>query len=162
MKIHASCVVIGEAGVLIRGPSGSGKSKLARELLSAAARSGAFARLVSDDRTEIAISNGRLVGRSVSPIEGRIEVRGVGILEHSFEPATVVRLVVDCVSAPEARFPHEFESKAKFGDVRMPRLVHSGEPGYADLVLWQLRDTRRQSDEQFVATPLRLASQCTK
>ncbi len=35
---HASCVVVGEAGVLIRGPSGSGKSTLAREILDLAAR----------------------------------------------------------------------------------------------------------------------------
>ena len=141
MKIHATCVVIGEAGVLIRGPSGSGKSKLARELLSAGERSGAFARLVSDDRTEVEPSNGRLIARSVPPIEGRMEVRGVGILERSFEPAALVRLIVDCVAAPEARHPHESESNAEFGNTRLPRLVHSGEPRFADVVLWRLRDT---------------------
>jgi HPr kinase/phosphorylase len=141
LKIHATCVLIGEAGVLIRGPSGSGKSKLARELLSAAERLGAFARLVSDDRTEVEASNGRLIARSVSPIEGRMEVRGVGILERSFEAAALVRLIVDCVAAPEARHPHESESSAELGNVRLPRLVHSGEPGFAEIVLWRLRDT---------------------
>jgi HPr kinase/phosphorylase len=141
MKIHATCVVIGEAGILIRGPSGSGKSKLARELLALAERSGAFARLVSDDRTEVEALNGRLVARSVAPIEGRMEVRGVGILKRRFEPAALVRLVIDCVAAPEARHPHESESGAEIGNVPLPRLVHSGEPGFADIVLWRLRDT---------------------
>jgi HPr kinase/phosphorylase len=140
MKIHATCVVVGEAGVLIRGPSGSGKSRLARELLAAAERSGAFGRLVSDDRTDIEVKNGRAIGRSVSPIEGRIEVRGVGILERSFEAAAVVRLVVDCAAAHEARLPHESESNAAFGNVRVPRLVYNGEAGFAEIVLWRLRD----------------------
>jgi HPr kinase/phosphorylase len=140
MKVHASSVVIGEAGVLIRGPSGSGKSRLSRELLGAAERSGSFARLVSDDRTEVEVSNGRLIARSVSPIEGRIEVRGVGILERSFEPAAVIRLVVDCFCAPEARLPQESESHTELANVRLPRLSYAGEPGFMEVVLWRLRD----------------------
>ena len=35
--IHASAVVIGETGVLIRGASGAGKSTLARSLIAAGA-----------------------------------------------------------------------------------------------------------------------------
>lgn len=139
MRIHATCVAIGEAGVLIRGPSGSGKSTLARELIDAAGRAGAFARLVSDDRTEVAVANGRLVARCVAPIEGRMEVRGVGILARSYEPAVVVRLVVDCVPTPEERLPQEEARGAGFGDVRLPRLVHHGARGFADIVLWRIR-----------------------
>lgn len=140
MKIHATCVAIGEAGVLIRGPSGSGKSTLAREILDAASRAGGFARLVADDRTEVEVANGRLVARSVAPIEGQMEVRGVGILARSFEPAVVVRLVVDCVAAPEERLPQESATAAEFGNVRLPRLVHHGGRGFADVVLWRIRD----------------------
>ena len=80
MRIHATCVVIGEAGILIRGASGAGKSSLARALLAGAALAGRFGRLVGDDRVEIAALNGRLVARPVKPIEGRLEVRGVGIV----------------------------------------------------------------------------------
>jgi HPr kinase/phosphorylase len=141
MKVHASCVLIGEAGVLIRGPSGSGKSRLARELLGAAERSGLLARLVSDDRTELEPGHGRLIARSVAPIEGQMEVRGVGILRRSFDPAAVVRLVVDCMEARQDRHPHESEEAAEIGGVRLPRLVHCGEPGFAEIVLWRLRDT---------------------
>jgi HPr kinase/phosphorylase len=140
MKIHATCVVIGEAGVLIRGASGSGKSRLARQLLCAAERAGLFARLVSDDRTEVEVENGRAIARSVPPIEGKIEARGVGILERSFEPAALVRLVVDCAAAPAARLPHESESSSDLGNVRVPRLVDHGEAGFAEIVLWRLRD----------------------
>ena len=48
--IHATVVLVGEAGVLIRGASGSGKSALALALMSEAGRRGLFARLVGDDR----------------------------------------------------------------------------------------------------------------
>jgi serine kinase of HPr protein (carbohydrate metabolism regulator) len=85
--IHASCVVIGEAGILIRGGSGSGKSTLARELVHAAAASGRFARLVSDDRTHVAARNGRLVARVVEAIAGRLEARGAGIFAVAHEPS---------------------------------------------------------------------------
>jgi HPr kinase/phosphorylase len=138
MNIHASCIVIGEAGVLIRGPSGSGKSRLARELLDAAEAAGRFARLVSDDRTFIEARHGRLVARSVTAIEGRLEIRGVGIVARPFERAAVVRLAVDCESAPGERHPRESEGIAEIGTVRLPRLVHHGEPGFAGVVLWRL------------------------
>ena len=51
--IHAGCVLVGEAGLLIRGASGSGKSALAREVVSLALGTGRFGRLVSDDRTRL-------------------------------------------------------------------------------------------------------------
>ena len=62
--IHASAVLVGRRAVLIRGPSGSGKSRLALALLQAA-QSGAlpFARLVADDRALVEACNGRLLVR---------------------------------------------------------------------------------------------------
>ena len=140
MKVHATCVVIGEAGVLIRGPSGSGKSSLARELLATAEALGRFARLVSDDRSALDERHGRLIARSVVPIEGRLEVRGVGLVALPFEAAALVRLVVDCVPGPKERLPHESTTETEIGTVRLPRLVHHGEAGFAEIVLWRLRD----------------------
>src|SRR5579885_12565 len=46
LYLHATAAVVGEAGVLIRGPSGSGKSSLAFALIAAAKASGLFARLI--------------------------------------------------------------------------------------------------------------------
>jgi HPr kinase/phosphorylase len=138
MRVHATCVVIGEAGVLIRGPAGSGKSKLARELLSLAERLGTFARLVADDRTEIEVRGGRLIARSVASIEGQIEVRAAGIFARDFEPAAVVRLVVDCGS-PGDRLPSPEEASAVIEQIRLPRVAHSGATGFGEVVLWRLR-----------------------
>jgi serine kinase of HPr protein (carbohydrate metabolism regulator) len=53
-SIHASAVLIGARAVLIRGPAGSGKSRLALMLLSAAKQGLLpFARLVADDRAHV-------------------------------------------------------------------------------------------------------------
>jgi HPr kinase/phosphorylase len=70
-------VLIGSRAALIRGPSGSGKSRLAWALIDAAA-SGLirFARLVADDRVELTASHGRLLIRAPAALTGLIEVRG--------------------------------------------------------------------------------------
>src|SRR5690242_7632767 len=94
--VHASCVVVGEAGILIRGPSGAGKSTLARELILEAHRVARFARLVSDDRVRIANRNGRLLASAPPAIAGKLEARGFGVLTMPYESFAIVRLVVDC------------------------------------------------------------------
>jgi HPr kinase/phosphorylase len=138
VRIHATCVVIGEAGILIRGLSGSGKSSLALQLLTDAARAGRFSRLVGDDRVEIAALNGRLVARPVKPIEGRLEVRGVGIVGLAHEPAAVVRLVVDCAAEAPARMPEGADAVAIVAGIALPRLVSDLDEGIAERVQWRL------------------------
>ena len=62
--VHASAVLAGPRALLIRGPGGAGKSRLALDLL-AAAQTGLlrFARLVGDDRVHIEACHGRLLVR---------------------------------------------------------------------------------------------------
>jgi HPr kinase/phosphorylase len=138
VRIHATCVVIGEAGILIRGLSGTGKSSLALQLLTDAARAGRFGRLVGDDRVEIAALNGRLVARPVKPIEGRLEVRGVGIVGLAHEPAAVVRLIVDCAAEAPARMPEGADAVAIVAGIALPRLVSDLDEGIAERVQWRL------------------------
>ena len=49
LSLHASTLVVREAGILIRGPSGAGKTRLALGLVEQARLAGGFARLVADD-----------------------------------------------------------------------------------------------------------------
>ena len=94
--IHANCVIIGDAGILIFGQSGSGKSTLTRRLIELAHLRGHFGCLVGDDRIGISVFGGRIVARFHPLIAGKIETRGVGIAESKFEEKAVIRLTVDC------------------------------------------------------------------
>jgi len=95
IQIHASCVEVGGLGVLLRGPSGSGKSDLALRLIEAGGR------LVADDRTDLALADGGLIASSPSPIAGRLEVRGVGIVELPSVSSARIGLAADLVSAAD-------------------------------------------------------------
>ena len=61
-------------GVLILGPSGSGKSHLALTALAAGWR------LVADDRVIVWPDAGKVFGRAHPTLAGQIEVRGLGIM----------------------------------------------------------------------------------
>lgn len=95
IQIYASCVEVGGLGIVLRGPSGSGKSDLALRLIEAGGR------LVADDRTDLALADGGLVASSPNQIAGRLEVRGVGIVELPNVARARVALVADLVTASE-------------------------------------------------------------
>jgi hypothetical protein len=124
--IHATAVAIGESGVLIRGPSGTGKSRLALMLIAAAARQGHFARLVGDDRVRLTTADGRVIARAPDAIAGFIEERGTGILACDHEAAVRLACIVDLapagVAAGPARLPDPADSRCKLGDVWLPCL----------------------------------------
>ncbi|MFL4991498.1 MAG: HPr kinase/phosphorylase [Microvirga sp.] len=132
--IHAGCVLIGEAGLLIRGASGSGKSALAREVVSLALGTGHFGRLVSDDRTRLEAHHGRLLARPVEPLGGSIEVFGLGIVRRPFEAAAVVRLVLDLSDDP-ARYPEEQDRHVVLCGVMIPRIRMQAGAISADVAL---------------------------
>jgi serine kinase of HPr protein (carbohydrate metabolism regulator) len=104
--IHATAALIGARAVLIRGPAGSGKSRLAFAAIEAA-RSGllAFARLVGDDRVHVEAAHGRLLVRPAETLAGLIEIRGLGIRRVPYEPLAVAGLVVDLAAADAERLP---------------------------------------------------------
>ena len=88
-------------GVLIEGPSGAGKSDLAIRALDQGFR------LVADDRVELWVSAGRLFGRAPQALAGRIEVRGLEVIEVCALPLAQVALVARCGATeriPEPRF----------------------------------------------------------
>jgi len=122
--VHASAVLVEAQAVLIRGPSGSGKSLLALELIDAA-RAGLFrfARLVGDDRVHLETANGRLLVRPAAPIAGLIEVRGVGLRRLIHEPSAVVGLIVELAAADAERLPQEEQRRALIAGIAVPRLA---------------------------------------
>ena len=133
-NLHAGAVAIGEDGILIRGPAGSGKSSLALALISLAKAQGRFARLVSDDRTRVTAHAGRLIARPVAPLEGLVERRGLGLTPEPHLAAVVIRLVVDCGTEPQ-RMPEPEELVETLAGVALPRLQVLGRAGDERLVL---------------------------
>ena len=145
--IHASAVLVGARAVLIRGPCGAGKSRLALELIEAP-RWGSmhFARLVGDDRVHAEAAGGRLLVRPAPALAGLIELRGVGILERDYEACAVVGLVVDLGAEDAQRLPER--SDAVIEGIALSRLAVAqgvpplpavlamiGQPGAAAAVL---------------------------
>jgi HPr kinase/phosphorylase len=102
--LHATAVIYGEDGVLILGPSGSGKSMLALALLARARSAGLFAALIGDDRIWICSAGGRLIASGAQNLAGVIERRMVGLLTVAAERAAVVRLIVE-LSEPGSAWP---------------------------------------------------------
>ena len=129
--IHASAVLVGPKAVVIRGPSGSGKSRLAWDLLIAATQGLVpFARLVADDRAYLENHAGRLVVRPAQSLAGMIEIRGLGIRKVEVEPLAVVGLIVDLDAADGARHPEKDSAKIVVEGVTLPRLgVAAGTAG---------------------------------
>ncbi|HEX8418300.1 MAG TPA: hypothetical protein VF641_11945 [Methylobacterium sp.] len=120
--VHGTCIVLQEAGVLIRGAAGSGKSALALALLDRAAQGGLHASVVGDDRVRLVRHAGRLVARPHPALPGLIEVRGLGIFRTRTQlDAAVVRLIVDLVEA-SPRLPDPSGAEADLLGVALPRL----------------------------------------
>lgn len=138
--MHASCVLVGEAGILIRGPSGSGKSTLARDLLDDGRRSGRLGRLVGDDRITIEACQGRLLARAIPAIAGRLEIRRMGLVRLAYEASAVVRLVVDCGAEAASRLPEAHEARVELCGVWLPRLAPPHGADACSVVLWRLSD----------------------
>jgi len=91
--LHATCLVIDDIGVLLRGVSGCGKSDLALRVIKAD-----IGRLVADDQVTLTAEKNVLTARPPPALAGLIEVRGLGLLPITHEPSCEVKLLVDLVS----------------------------------------------------------------
>lgn len=92
-RLHASCVAIRGRGVLLIGPSGSGKSDLALRLIDRGAR------LVSDDQTEVDVKREKLIARAPKALRGLLEIRGLGIVTLAVREQVSVCMAVQLSTA---------------------------------------------------------------
>lgn len=116
IQVHATSVELAGTAVLLRGPSGSGKSDLALRLIDGGAR------LVADDYTEIKLRDGRLVASVPAATAGLLEVRGLGIVQVPNVAEAWLRLVVDLVPPDEVERLPEKAHMAYLG-VELPLLA---------------------------------------
>ncbi|GKY89270.1 HPr kinase/phosphorylase [Sinisalibacter aestuarii] len=96
---HASAVAVDGRAVLIEGPSGSGKSGLALDLISRGAR------LIADDRTRLVLRDGWPWALPPERLAGVIEARGVGLIRSEGHPPAPLTLVVEMGAVETARLP---------------------------------------------------------
>lgn len=96
--LHATAIAINGEGVLLLGPSGSGKSDLALRLIDRGAK------LISDDAVPVDCSGALPVLAAAQNIEGKLEVRGVGICTVGNIQSAPLRLAVE-LSAELERLP---------------------------------------------------------
>lgn len=87
LTLHGTVVAWRGKGVLLQGPSGSGKSDLALRLVEAGAV------LVADDLVRVEPVDGRLVARAAREA-GLLELRHQGIFRLPAQASTAVDLVV--------------------------------------------------------------------
>jgi serine kinase of HPr protein (carbohydrate metabolism regulator) len=90
---------------------------------------GDFARLVGDDRVSLQMRAGRLIARPHPAILGLIEARGLGLLRVPYEPACVLRAVVDLLTEGKRRerLPQEKETSTQLGGVTLPRMFENAD-----------------------------------
>ena len=100
-NIHATGLVLGRIGLILRGPPGAGKSLLALELIDEWESHGLSGKLVSDDRIDIEVGQSGLVMHAPKAIEGLVELRGRGIVSRPFVAKAPLHLVVDLVETLE-------------------------------------------------------------
>ena len=117
-NIHASALVVGTTGILVTGPSGSGKSAFALALVAAMRWRGRFARLVADDRVDISASGDRVIAVAPRTIAGLAEARGTGLLLVPH----IGRAVIHCATAPatDERLPPDDETMSIAPGIALP------------------------------------------
>lgn len=102
IKVHATCVEWGGGAVLLRGPPGTGKSDLGLRLVDAGGH------LVADDQVQLDSEDGNLVASAPPSLAGKIEVRGIGLIDLPDERIRAqanVLLVADLTSDTPERLP---------------------------------------------------------
>lgn len=137
LRLHATCIRAFNKGMLFVGPSGSGKSDLALQLL------GYGAQLVADDVTILSEHHDQVIASSPEETLGLIEARGVGLLKASMAPRVAVTCLVDLGQTEIQRLP-----EPKFTSVlgQSLRVFHKPEKGsFAAALLQYLRAGESQT-----------------
>lgn len=130
---HATCILIKGKGVLLEGPSGAGKSDLALRLMSLGAQ------LVSDDYITLSKKAGALVATAPEKIAGKMEVRGLGLIDIDHAREATIDLVIEL--KPREHVPRLPKGNTKtLEGVSIPTLtLHAFDASTPDKILLALK-----------------------
>ncbi|WP_375450266.1 HPr kinase/phosphorylase [uncultured Devosia sp.] len=96
-NVHATGLVLGEIGVLLRGPTGTGKSVLALSLLDRWNDRGEPSFLISDDRVDLSAREQMIIMQAPPRLGGLVELRGRGIVRRPQQGQARLHVVIDLV-----------------------------------------------------------------
>lgn len=129
--IQASAVAIGGHALLIEGSPGSGKSSLALALIDRGAK------LIGDDAVRLSHASGEVIASPPPNIAGKLEIRGVGIVEIGATTAPLALILSLDEAAP--RYPEPLKHRDVLG-CAIPLLPFRGDASHAALrAEWALR-----------------------
>ena len=97
--VHGTAIALEDKGVLLIGPSGSGKSDLALRLIDSGAT------LISDDQIICERRNDEIFLFPHKKINGLIEVRGVGIIKVPYIENVKLKMIVQLINKQPERIP---------------------------------------------------------
>jgi serine kinase of HPr protein (carbohydrate metabolism regulator) len=122
--VHGTCVALGQRAVLIRGGSGAGKSDLALRFLALAGAGEGLPLLIADDQVVVEErAKGELVASAPASLAGKIEVRGIGIVEVAWLAEAPLKLVCDLVGGKDVpRMPPEPWERTVIAGVAVPAI----------------------------------------
>lgn len=132
ITLHGSAIAYNDRGLLITGDAGSGKSSLATELIAFGAG------LVADDW--VIVERGRAVGLVMSapgPIQGLLELRGIGLIRMPFVDQAPLTCIIDLDREPPERLPHP--GRRGLLGVTCPVIACKGRPALAPALMAMLR-----------------------
>lgn len=101
--MHGTCISVVNRAVLLRGEPGSGKSDLALRVITEFSP-GPDKRdvcLVSDDQVRLTLQDGTVLAGPPDTIAGKMEVRGIGIVEMPYVDDVPLLLIADLVPAKD-------------------------------------------------------------
>jgi HPr kinase/phosphorylase len=137
LSIHATTVSLDGQAVVLRGPSGSGKSGLALRLIENGI-------LIADDQTRLDRRGNQLFASAPPTIKGLLEVRGLGLVKVPTVDEAPVGLVVDLMDIRHIErmpLPHDLETEIL--NLTLPRLaLDPAKPGATARIRLALRQPR--------------------
>lgn len=142
--VHATAIAANGRAALIMGPSGAGKSTLALRAITTPYMDGGrlvTVTLVADDQVSIARQHGGLVAAPPATIAGKLEVRGVGIVDFPHLPLAGIALAVNLKPAREIERLPPGDLRHNILGIELPLVeIDASDPGAtARLVLALLR-----------------------
>lgn len=130
-SIHGGALAYAGAGILILGPSGSGKSRLMADMMALGAR------LVADDRVLLSEQSGMVMAGAPKELSGILELRGLGLIRIvDTIPRHVIHLVVELVEVEGERIPEQQTTLYLGRSLPLLRVPSNGRTSASALLLY--------------------------